>query len=351
VTFAMTLVVLTFVMSIGLIFKMAQFIAVGARPADILWIFLLKIPESLPLTIPMSIITAALLVFGGLSAGGEITAMKACGVSVWRIARAPLVFSACCMVFCLYAHQEIAPRSHFARKNFVRTLKLDPMQLFEVGSFVKRFDGVTFRVGRREGNRVWDVIAYDTRNPSVRREVIAERGEISITEDETQIQFVLHNVTLDPLLGAGSGKGKVSTFRMEPIALAHRGEYRKGIEDLSLTELFVSWRSVAIDNPELDASARSRMRMEFGVELLKRVVLSIFCVTFALFGIPLGIQSHRRESTVGIAMSLGIVVLSYVFIIAAEALSVSPDWRPDLIIWIPVFLSTLGGLILFRRSE
>lgn len=352
VTFLLTLLVFTFVMSIGLIFKMTQFIAIGARPADILWIFLLKVPESLPLTIPMSIITSSLLVFGRLSADGEITAMRACGVSVWRIARAPLLFSVCCLLFCLYGHQSIAPRSHFARKNFVRNLKLDPLQLFEVGSFVQEFPGVTFRIGRREGHRVWDVIAYDFRNPKVRREIVAEGGEITISEDDRQVQFVLYNVTLDPLLGPGSGKGKVSTFRMEPIEMGRRRrEYQKGIEDQSLTELYRLMSSIDRDHADLDEAGRGRLLMEYRIEFMKRLVLSSFCVTFAMFGIPLGIQSHRRESTIGIAMSLGIVVLSYVFIIAAEALSVSPEWRSDLIIWIPVLLSLVGGLLLFRRSE
>ena len=84
------------------------------------------------------------------------------------------------------------------------------------------------------------------------------------------------------------------------------------------------------------------MRTKLAVEVNKRLALALSCFSFALLGIPLGIRSHRKESTIGIGLALGLLFVYYLFIIAADSLLDRPAWRPDLIPWIPV----LGGQLL-----
>ena len=79
--------------------------------------------------------------------------------------------------------------------------------------------------------------------------------------------------------------------------------------------------------------------------------MALSCFSFALVGIPLGIRAHRKESAIGIGMALVVLFLFYLFIIVADSLLDRPQWRPDLIPWIPVLGSQLIGMVLLYRNR
>ena len=90
---------------------------------------------------------------------------------------------------------------------------------------------------------------------------------------------------------------------------------------------------------------------EIRVELHKRAALGCAAFFFALIGMPLGIRSHRRESTVGVAIGLGIALLFYLAMILADALKRSPQLHPELIVWLPVAICVLVAAVLIPRNQ
>ena len=85
------------------------------------------------------------------------------------------------------------------------------------------------------------------------------------------------------------------------------------------------------------------------VELNERVCLSIAPFMFVLIAIPLGIKSHRKESSSGMLISLAAMFIYYLFIILADTFADMPPLRPWLFPWIPIIGGQIAGLLLIRR--
>jgi lipopolysaccharide export LptBFGC system permease protein LptF len=72
------------------------------------------------------------------------------------------------------------------------------------------------------------------------------------------------------------------------------------------------------------------------VEVNSRITMALACLCFVIVGVPLGINQHRRESSVGIAISLAVAGAFYLFCIAGESLAKNPAYHAHYIVWIPV---------------
>ena len=69
------------------LFRVAQYITqYGASTSSLIRLFFCLLPEVINYTFPMSMLLAALLAFGRLSASSELTAMKSGGISFARLA-------------------------------------------------------------------------------------------------------------------------------------------------------------------------------------------------------------------------------------------------------------------------
>ena len=86
-------------------------------------------------------------------------------------------------------------------------------------------------------------------------------------------------------------------------------------------------------------------------ELSRRFALGIAPLVFMLLGIPLGIRTSRRESNIGVAISLSVMILYYAFLIIAKSLSKRPEFFPHVIIWIPSVICLVISVILIRKNQ
>jgi lipopolysaccharide export system permease protein len=351
-TFVLSLLVVTFIMLLGIVFKVTELIAHGMDAKLVLRILSYGLPEALSYTIPISILSSGLLVFGRLSADGEITAMKACGISLWRIILVPVLFSVGCTFLCLYINGQLAPKGHMHRRTLLREIGIEsPLALLEEGRFINDFQGLTLYIGKRKGDQVRDVRIYDLRTPGVKREIRAASGTMREDKENQSIKLVLYEVRVDPWLDDRPGALYIGQWDYDIPVGGRKRPYQPRKDDKTWLELMGEIRDTHAAYPRLSPEDLERQRTSLRVELHKRLSLSFSCFAFAMLGIPLGIKAHRKESSVGLGLSLLLVFNFYLFILIAEGVEKRPELSPHLINWLPVMISLLVGTMLVNRHD
>lgn len=356
VSFAMTLSVFTFVMSLGAMVRVLHLLARGIEWKPIVLLFLHAIPASLTFSIPMSALTSSLLVFGRLSSDNETVAMRASGVSAWQILYPPLLVAALLTLICFEVNGEWSPMSFYAQKRIRRELAtMSPLKLLAEGRMVREFvDGVNLYIGRIEGERLLDVRIWDSREAGMVREIAARSGSIQTNVAGGGLRVNLRDVTISPLRRDAPGLVSCEHWVVQ-IPTADSAGSAAGPRRpfyMTLDELRQALRDLRErPSPQIGLEEQARKAMEIRVEMNKRFVLSASSLAFVLLGVPLGIRAHRKESSIGVAVSLLLVFAFYLFVIVAESLNRMPHLRPDLIVWAPVALAVGIGVRLTRRSD
>jgi lipopolysaccharide export system permease protein len=356
----LTILVFTFVMCIGTVIKAIDLVSRGVSLWVIVQVFAVNIPFILSFTIPMSSMTAVLLLFSRLSLDGEITAMRASGLTMWQIVSAPVMISILLSVFCVYLNSYAAPNSHFANRKIMRNAGLEePVNLLEEGRFVRDFPGFIVYVGAKNENKIRDIVVYERATDGTMRNVRADRGEINSDISNRVLKIDLYDVLIDqpskddPMDISKTRQITASKYpvRLDFSMLWSDENIKKTVPSMTMTELVTAIRNVRKAFPDLDEKDLLIQKMKLVVSANERLALALSCFAFTVFGIPLGMRSKRKESSIGVMVSLLVVFLFYLFIIIADSLVQYPELHPDMIIWIPVVTAEVTGFLLIRRMN
>ncbi|MGL4401433.1 MAG: LptF/LptG family permease, partial [Luteolibacter sp.] len=91
----------------------------------------------------------------------------------------------------------------------------------------------------------------------------------------------------------------------------------------------------------------SKTRMKLESEMMTRYSFSMACLAFAFVGVPLGLQSHRKDTTRGLMISVLIGTGYFLITMMADQVKSAPV--ATAVLWAPNVLCFLCGLVLFRR--
>jgi lipopolysaccharide export system permease protein len=86
------------------------------------------------------------------------------------------------------------------------------------------------------------------------------------------------------------------------------------------------------------------MKVAFAMSEKGSTALAVFA--FAFLAVPLGIKVSRKETSANLGVALVLVMGYYFLSVCVGWLEGRPEWRPDLLLWLPalLFLSLAGWL-------
>ena len=352
-TAMMAFAILTFGMFSGYFFKAMELLYRGISPLMMCKFLLYMVPEILRFTLPLSLLTATVLVFGHLSSDNEIVAMKAVGISIWQIISPALIISFALSIICLLNALFISPllrqKSDSLQKE---ALVSSPVALLEPGIFTNfSNDNWAIRVGRIHGNRLEDIHILQRNNDGdAFQDIYAKSGRMTvISGDEVELELNEMNLTSTKL-------------KEKPLpSNVHYFAASKVTIPLDLKKQNRSTRRLVRKSKYMDVRMLfARMAQEksaghdvtkYMVDLHTRLALAVSPFSFLLIGLPFAIRGKRSELSVGLLMCVLLALGFYFFMMLGDLLEDIRFIHAEFILWIPNIIYQVVGICLIRRMD
>jgi len=354
VTFGMAILILTFAMTGANLIKVLDFVSRGIPLAVFGKYMLYILPRIQTFTVPWAVMVSVVLIFCRMSADSEITAMRACGVSIFQVISPILMITFLMTLICLYLQVEIGPPLLWkSRSMMANEAAMRPMALFEPGnpfSYQEGDNNIVISIDDRiSDNELQGVLFCKTdQDGNVLQEVSAARGIIHTDTEEMILHFTLYDCMItnrDP----GSLEGVSRIFSDEWKFQFNYGQ-EANAQKLSERAKYLPLRELLGDIRRTKLNGEDTTKLE--IELNKRIAFALSPIAFLLLGMPLAIRTSRRETSIGLFISVILASVYFFSIIIFESLDNYTWLYPQYLLWLPnIIFQLLGAGMTYRISQ
>jgi len=315
-------------------------LAVAAR------VFIYRLPTMIALTLPMAVMFASLMTVAGLSAHGELLALRAGGIPFLRVSAAVIVAGFVLSLVTLGFNERIGPVGSRKAFRLVREYREQgkpmenitfqvpergtPRQLFRMGSFsakTRRAEDILVIQFRDDGS-FWQLFEADYAD---------WHGE----------EWALHNVVKLEMTPLGQRETRLETITIfVGKAPDQIDEMRQDADEMSIAQLQRLLRQ------------RQALGLPYKPHQLKllqiiqsRLALPWCALGFAMLGVALGRRPLRASAGVGFGVSLVVVFLYYLVFNALTLMGERGVLSPFVTAWMPNAILFVSGLYLLYNSN
>jgi lipopolysaccharide export system permease protein len=324
----------------------------------------LLFPGLVPYVLPMGMLTGVLMAFGRMGAQHELTAMKAGGLSLTRIAAPALFLAAGLAGLAAWINLEVATRSNDEyRRLLMGSVKDNPASIITPGEINRKFKGLIIQARERDGAVLRDLWIWRLDDQGRLFETIhTAEGRLTKVDkpDGTAVLRLVAVLAQVDTRRAGDDAFKFPSVTKEagqaPLEFPISGVFKEGsgyekkLRWHTTSELFAlmdkGWQVPANATPAELAKCRMMPR----TQLMSHLASAFSIFSLALLAVPLAVRVGRSETFVNAAVALA-VALSYYILSSAAAWVTNPALRPDLLIWIPNLVVVGVALVLLRRAS
>jgi lipopolysaccharide export system permease protein len=321
--FGLSLGALCFVMLTRELLRLVELlVSKGVGFWAVLKVIAMLLPSGLVLTLPIAGLIASVTAFGRLSFDKELVAMRATGLSLFRLSQPVLLFSVCVFTLTLILSQWGQPWSSLNLKKVALNLLKDQLVLaLERGTFNEPIPRMMIYVPEGEPGRPAEgIFISDERVPEevalqLVNGVIHSRPRQ--VDQYQQIAFARYDLKIDLNLSSYSASEERPSYEQIMARLA--------------------------ESDGKDAGSLRRL-MEYYKDLAFPTASLVFC----LLGVPVGIVSKRSGRVGGFAVGVGIIIAFYILNVGCDFLVTALILHPFAGAWLPniIFIIITGALFL-----
>ena len=315
-----------------------------------LQILALQIPYFMTLAFPMAVLLACLQCFARLSADGELTALQACGVSVYRLMVPVILFGMVVTGVTFGFNEALVPATQHQAKQLLQSplgnkqIGFQDRNIFyqEYGKDweVKRF----FYAQRFDGEAMQGLTILDFTQPASQQVISAE----SATWDAAQNTWTFLNGAVYALKVDGSAQ-HVLEFEQQDLRLPRDpldlAASTQKPEEMTITQ---TQQSLAV----LQQTGQTQKIRQLEMQLQRKYALPCMAIPFALVGSTLGASRRRLTSSAGFGVSVLIAFGQYLGLFLTNAWGQMGLLSPWSAAWVPNLVGLgLGLWLLVRRAR
>lgn len=310
------------------------------------------IPYILYNTTPLCSLVAVLITFGALNRTSELTAMKATGISLYRVVIPVLTFTAV-LAAGLFAFDEFyLPAANRRQESLRSVIKGKPAQTF-LRPDRKWISGQTGRSG--EPARIFFYRFFDPEKNVFANLTVFEfqpnsfvlQRRLFATSahwDEHVHGWILENGWQRNFSGETVATYQPFTLESVPEIREEPAYFKK--EDRPSQEM--SYHELSHYIADLHQSGFDTMRLR--VQLNRKLAYPLITLIMALMAVPFALSMGKRGSLAGIAAAIGLAIAYWVVAGAFEAMGNVNTLPAALAAWSPDLLFGLAGSYLLLRT-
>ncbi len=326
--------------------KVDDFIDHQASLFDYLSYLFNSVPFILSQILPLATLTAVVLTLGGLGRTNEVTAMRACGISLWKIVQ-PFMALALVLSFSLLLLNEYVVPWNARQLNNLLEVKLKGKQQMQL---------THQEIWYRQGDRIINIALATPQNKLLQGVTIFsfnDQQQLIKREDIHQAKFTDGLWIADKLVTrifTPKTGDLINTDNLtnQPLGLKRGPDDFTGRKELN-NELGFRKLSELATKLEQEGYDATHQR----VDMHGRIAAPFTCLIMGFLGVPFALQRGRNSNiALGIGLSLGIGITYFIIQSLVTAFGYSNALPPILAAWAAngIFLM-LGVWLLLNVKE
>ncbi len=316
------------IMAASYLFKASDFLVQGVGGGTVLQFILLNLPGIMVKTFAMAVLLASLLAFGRLSSDSEIVAIRAAGVSVYRIMRPVALFSLVIAIVAFAINETLVPAAS------MRTLRMESEIAKNLKGTVDRVQGYPIEEkGKLKAIVTAQSISVETR--TMRGAVVTVYGESkdpndpskgTVTNQQPDYYLSANQMEFDPKRFAEGGGWRIrggATLTSRDgrnVVNIDNDAWPPEVPSLTASPLEILTDKVSnldvfsmsqikdeIEKEKRRAKPRQSKIANYEYGYWNKIALPLAALIYGLLGAPLGIRNARTGTAAGFALSVAII--------------------------------------------
>lgn len=308
----------------------------------------LNLPQVFVMTIPISTLFATVMTVNRLSLNSEITVLKACGISISRIARPIFAFAIIMTFVSFFISELIVPATSMTSKH----LAIYSLQNKHVPE-----GRMNFTIKDADKNNVLKRLIYveECKNKTLNNVTLvdlSDKDAIQIVQAKAGRTGELGWIFNGGVIYTISRSGKVfNTSLFDDSTVSFGIENADGLVKETANQYNFFKLLKYINKNKVNKEFVEKLKIKYQVDLYDKLALPVTTIALTIVGIPLAITPPRVRYNRGFLFSVIIIFIYYLIRAFSLNLGETKAISPFMAAWLPVIsIFIIGSLLYYKKA-